>query len=367
MIKMDETNSIVKNKAKLRGRGTDINPPNRFERLHIEETVDLYDERVYEPGTERKIETVFYKDHSKSAIAKNNSPDIPFDYSFNPYRGCEHGCVYCYARPTHEYLGFSSGTDFETKIMVKENGPKLLKKEFEKKSYVPKLIIISGDTDPYQPIERKLQITREALKVCLEYRNPVAVITKNSLILRDIDILSEMAKLNLVSTTLSITSLNKELASKMEPRTATPERKLQAIEKLSQVGIPVNVNVAPIIPGLNDEEIPEVLNQSAQRGAISAAFILLRLPYSIKDLFINWLEREFPDRKEKILNKIREMRGGKLNVSDFGKRFKSQGEQASAIKELFYMSCRKYHLNERDFDLTTAHFKRPSGKQMELF
>ena len=364
---MDKTNSIVKNKAKLRGRGTNINPPNRFEKLHIEETEDLYDERDYEPGTDRKIETVFYKDHSKSAIAKNNSPDIPFDYSFNPYRGCEHGCVYCYARPTHEYLGFSLGTDFETKIMVKENGPMLLKKEFEKKSYEPKLIIISGDTDPYQPIERKLKITREALKVCLEYRNPVGVITKNSLIIRDIDILSEMAKLDLVSATISITTLNKELASIMEPRTATPERKLQAIEKLSEAGIPVNVNLAPIIPGLNDEEIPEILKQASQRGAISAAYILLRLPYSIKDLFINWLEREFPDRKEKILNKIREMRGGKLNVSDFGKRFKSQGEQASAIKELFYISCSKYHLNERDFDLTTAQFKRPSGKQMELF
>ncbi len=354
-------------KTKLRGRGTDINPPNRFEKLHIEETEDLYDERDYEPATERKIGTVFYKDYSKSAIAKNNSPDIPFDYSFNPYRGCEHGCVYCYARPTHEYLGFSSGTDFETKIMVKENGPKLLKKEFEKKSYEPKLIIISGDTDPYQPIERKLKITREALKVCLEYRNPVAIITKNSLILRDIDILSEMAKLNLVLTTLSITTLNKELASKLEPRTATPERKLQAIEKLSEAGIPVNVNVAPVIPGLNDEEIPEILKRSAQKGAISAAYILLRLPYSIKDLFSNWLEREFPDRKEKILNKIREMRGGKLNVSEFGKRFKGQGKQANAIRELFYISCRKYGLNRKKIEITAENFTRHEATQLELF
>ena len=355
------------NKNKLRGRGTDINPPNRFEKLHIEETEDLYDERDYEPGAERKIGTVFYKDYSKSAIAKNNSPDIPFDYSFNPYRGCEHGCVYCYARPTHEYLGFSSGIDFETKIMVKENGPKLLKKEFEKKSYIPKLIIISGDTDPYQPIERKLKITREALKVCLEYRNPVAIITKNSLILRDIDILSEMSKLNLVLTTLSITTLNKELASKLEPRTATPERKLQAIEKLSEAGIPVNVNVAPIIPGLNDEEIPEILKHSAQRGAISAAYILLRLPYSIKDLFSNWLEREFPDRKEKILNKIKEMRDGKLNISEFGKRFKAKGEQANAIRELFYISCRKYGLNRREIEITAENFKRHETVQLELF
>ena len=356
-----------KNKVKLRGRGTDINPPNRFERLYVEETEDMYDERDYEPDTERKIETVFYKDYSKSAITKNNSPDIPFEYSFNPYRGCEHGCVYCYARPTHEYLGFSSGIDFESKIMVKEIGPELLRKTFEKKSYVSKFIMFSGDTDCYQPIERKLEITRKALQVCLEYRNPVSILTKNSLILRDLDILSEMAKMDLVTTSLSITSLNKKLASRMEPRTATPERKLEAIEKLSKAGIPVGVNVAPIIPGLNDEEIPEILSQSAKRGAASATYILLRLPYSIKDMFINWLEREFPDRKEKILNKIREMRGGKLNVSDFGKRFKGQGKQANAIRELFYISCRKFHLNERDFELNTTHFKRPSGKQIELF
>jgi DNA repair photolyase len=356
-----------KNKTKIRGRGTDINPPNRFEKLHVEETLDIYDERDYEPEIERKIETVFYKDHSKSAISKNESPDIPFEYSFNPYRGCEHGCIYCYARPTHEYLGFSSGIDFESKIIIKENGPELLRKTFEKNNYVPKYIMFSGDTDCYQPIERKLEITRKALQICLDYRNPVSILTKNSLILRDLDILSDMAKMNLVTTALSITSLNKQLASKMEPRTATPERKLETIEKLSKAGIPVGVNVAPIIPGLNDGEIPEILKQSAIRGATYASYILLRLPYSIKDLFINWLQREFPDRKEKVLNKIKEMRGGKLNVSDFGKRFKAQGKQANAIRELYYISCRKYQLNERDFALTTAHFKHPSGKQIELF
>lgn len=356
-----------KNKAKLRGRGTDINPPNRFEKLHIEETEDLYDERDYEPGIERKIDTVFYKDQSKSVIAKNESPDIPFEYSFNPYRGCEHGCVYCYARPSHEYLGFSSGIDFESKIMVKENGADLLRKTFEKKSYEPKFIMFSGDTDCYQPIERKLEITRAALKVCLEYRNPVSILTKNSLILRDLDILSEMAKLDLVTTSLSITTLNKELVSKMEPRTATPSRKLQAIEKLSEAGIPVGVNVAPVIPGLNDDEIPEILKQSAKSGAIFASYILLRLPYSIKELFIDWLEREFPDRKQKVLNKIREMRGGKLNDSDFGKRFKGQGEQAEAIRNLFYISCKKYNLGERRIKLNTSLFKRHSDNQIEMF
>jgi DNA repair photolyase len=356
-----------KNKAKLRGRGTDINPPNRFERLHVEETEDMYDERDYEHDAERKVETIFFKDHSKSAIAKNDSPDIPFEYSFNPYRGCEHGCIYCYARPTHEFLGFSSGIDFESKIMVKENGPELLRKTFEKKNYLPKYIMFSGDTDCYQPIERKLEITRKALQICLEYRNPVSILTKNSLILRDLGILSEMAKMNLVTASLSITSLDKRISSKMEPRTATPERKLQTIEKLSEAGIPVGVNVAPIIPGLTDGEIPEILKQSAKSGAAHASYILIRLPYSIKELFINWLEREFPDRKEKILNKIMEMRGGKLNVPDFKKRFKGQGKQANAIRELFYISCRKYHLNERDFELNTTQFKRTSGKQIELF
>ncbi|HKI79248.1 MAG TPA: PA0069 family radical SAM protein [Ignavibacteriaceae bacterium] len=354
-------------KSKYRGRGTSINPANRFEKLHVEETEDLHDARKYEEEPEQKVETVFYKDHSKSAIAKNSSPDIPFDYSFNPYRGCEHGCVYCYARPTHEYLGFSSGIDFETKIMVKDNGPELLKREFEKKSYVPKFIIFSGDTDCYQPIERKLKITREALKVCLEYRNPVSILTKNSLILRDIDILSEMAKLGIIATSLSITTLDKQLVSKLEPRTSTPEKKLEAIQKLSKAGIPVGVNIAPVIPGLNDNEIPEILKKASNNGAEFAFYILLRLPLSIKELFIDWLEKEFPDRKEKILNKIKEMRDGKLNNSEFGKRFKGNGEQANTIKELFYINCRKYNLNERDINLTTSLFRRPQSSQLEMF
>ena len=355
------------NKPGYRGRGTSVNPPNRFEKLHIEETEEIYDERDYENDAERKIETVFFKDHSKSAISKNNSSDIPFDYSFNPYRGCEHGCVYCYARPTHEFLGFSSGIDFETKIMIKENGAELLRQEFERKSYVPKLIMFSGDTDCYQPVEKKLEITRKALKVCLEYRNPVSIITKNSLIRRDLDILGEMAKLNLVSTMLSITTLDKMLLSKMEPRTAAPERKLFTIEKLSEAGIPVGVNIAPVIPGLTDGEIPEILRQSAKRGATYASYILLRLPLSLKEIFINWLEAEFPDRKEKVLNKIKEMRDGKLNEPGIGKRFKSKGQQAEAIRNLFHISCRKYNLNQRNIDLTTSLFKRHPGNQLEMF
>ncbi len=355
------------NKPKYHGRGTALNPPNRFEKLHIEETEDINDAVEHSEETDRKIETTFYKDHSKSVIAKNSSPDIYFDYSFNPYRGCEHGCVYCYARPTHEFLGFSSGIDFETKIMVKEDAAKILQQTFEKKNYEPKLIMFSGDTDCYQPIERKLRITRSALEVCLEYRNPVAVITKNSLVLRDIDVLSQMAELDLITVTLSITTLNKELASKMEPRTSTPERRLLTIEKLAENRIPAGVNVAPVIPGMNDEEIPEILKLSSARGAAYAGFTLLRLPYSIKDLFIEWLEREFPDRKEKILNKIREMRGGKLNEPEFGKRFSGEGEQTEAIRNLFKLSCRRYGLNKKQIELTTGHFKQRANVQLEMF
>ena len=358
---------MITNKPKYRGRGTGLNPPNRFERLYIDENDDSVEYRDDWEEDERKIKTIFYKDDSRTIIAKNNSPDVFFDYSFNPYRGCEHGCVYCYARPTHEYLGFSSGIDFETKIMIKENAHELLRKELEKKNYKPKLIMFSGDTDCYQPIERKLKITRQALEVCLEYRNPVALITKNSLVLRDLDILREMAELKIVTVTLSMTTLNKELASKMEPRTSTPERRLMTIEKLAENEIPVGVNVAPIIPGLNDEEIPGILKQSAAHGAIYAGYTLLRLPYSIKELFINWLEREFPDRKEKILNKIKEMRRGKLNESEFGKRFRGEGEQVDTIKKLFRLSCSKYGLNKRVTGLTTSHFRHRSGMQLEMF
>jgi DNA repair photolyase len=358
---------MTANKSKYRGRGTDLNPPNRFERLYVDENEDNFEYRDEWENDERKLDTIFYKDDSRTVIAKNDSPDIDFDYSFNPYRGCEHGCIYCYARQTHEYLGFSSGIDFETKIMVKENSASLLRKEFERKSYKPKLIVFSGDTDCYQPIERKLGITRKALEVCLEYRNPVAIITKNSLLLRDLDILYEMSKLKIVSVTLSITSLNKELASKMEPRTATPERRLATIVKLAEKEIPVGVNLAPIIPGLNDEEIPNILKLSAEHGATNAGYIMLRLPFSNKKLFTNWLEQKFPDRKEKILNKIREMRGGKLNESAFGIRFTVKGEQADAIKKLFHLSCSKYGLNKEETELTTAHFKSRSNVQLEMF
>ncbi len=356
-------------KKLIKGRGANYNPKNRFEVLSIEEfetdEVDGFLEENEEQKT--KTKTIFYKDSSKSIIAKNDSYDLGFDYSINPYRGCEHGCVYCYARPTHEFLGFSAGLDFETKIMVKEDAPELLESVFKKKSYIPKMIMFSGNTDCYQPIERKLEITRRTLQVCLKYKNPAAIITKNSLIQRDADILSEMAKLNLIKVTVSLTSLDKDLIGKMEPRTAQPLRRLKTINLLSQKGIPTGVNIAPLIPGLNDNEIPAILKESASNGALSASYIMLRLPYSVKEIFVNWIEINFPDRASKIINKIKEMRNGKLNESEFGKRFTGEGEQNEAIIKLFKLSCKKYNLNTKKIHLTTELFASNQSNQLEIF
>jgi len=352
---------------KFRGRGAQFNPKNRFEKLSVEDfTIDDWSD-LEEPGL-KNLSTEYFIDDSKTVIAKNDSYDLGFDYSFNPYRGCEHGCIYCYARPSHEYLGFSSGVDFETKIMVKPNGAKLLEDEFKKKNYKPDVIMFSGNTDCYQPIEKKLEITREALKVCLKYCNPVALITKNALIQRDIDILKELAELKLVSTTLSVTTLDRELARKMEPRTSSPEMRLKTIEALVKNNIPVGVNLAPIIPGLNDKEMPEILKEASERGAAFAGYIMLRLPYAVKDLFIEWLKREYPLKASKIISSIKSIRGGKLNSSEWGVRFKGEGELADTIKNLFKISCRKYGLNKRDFNLTKKHFKVFSqDSQLKLF
>ncbi|MCL5030648.1 MAG: PA0069 family radical SAM protein [Bacteroidetes bacterium] len=355
------------NAQKIRGRAAQSNPKNRFERMYIDKSNPEFESYFAEDNGELQIKTEYFKDDSKSVISTNDSYDIFFDYSFNPYRGCEHGCIYCYARPTHEFLGFSSGTDFETKIMVKENAPRLLEEHFNNKNYVPDLIMFSGNTDCYQPVERKLKITRSALKICLKYKNPVSIITKNSLILRDVDILQELARLNLVSVVISITSLDKELLSKMEPRTSTPERRLKTIEEIAQNNIPVGVNVAPVIPGLNDHEIPEILNESSNSGAKFANYIILRLPLSVKELFIDWLQHEFPDRSAKILNRIRDIRGGKLNESEFGKRFKGEGELAEAIHDLFDLSCKKYGLNQTRIKLRTDLFHKKKDNQLKLF
>jgi DNA repair photolyase len=353
---------------KIKGRAAQTNPKNRFEKLHVENFNDDEIDYIFsKDNVKQKISTQYFKDDSKKVISVNNSEDINFDYSFNPYRGCEHGCIYCYARPSHEFLGFSSGLDFETKIMVKENAPKLLEEELNKKSYKPDIIIFSGNTDCYQPIESKLKLTRNALKVCLKYGNPVGLITKNALVQRDIDILKEMSKMDLISVTLSVTSLDKFLVSKMEPRTSVPLKRLETIEKLAENNIPVGVNIAPVIPGLNDEEIPAILKAASERGARHAGFVLLRLPYSVKDLFVNWLYDEFPLKANKIINRIKDIRGSKLNNSEFGKRFQGEGEFAETIKSLFNVSCKKYGLNKRNYRLSLENFRNENSNQLELF
>jgi len=310
--------------------------------------------------------TVFLRDTSRSVIARNDSPDIPFELSLNPYRGCEHGCIYCYARPTHEYLGFSAGLDFETRIMVKADAPLLLREALSGASWKPAPVAIGGVTDPYQPVERRLRLTRRCLEVFWEFRNPVSLVTKNHLITRDIDLLGEMARLNLAAVHVSITTLDAELARIMEPRTASPRLRLETIQKLAKAGVPVCALVAPVIPGLTDHEMPAIVAAAASAGATSAGYQPLRLPLCVADLFTQWLERHLPDRKEKVLNRIRSMREGKLNNAEFGLRMTGRGVFAEQIGRMFEVAARKAGLNRRGIRLATEHFRRP-GKQMELF
>lgn len=347
----------------IKGRGTNLNPDNRFENIKLE----ILDEYLEEMKDEEvRPVTQFINDHTKSILSKNDSPDLSFMYSINPYRGCEHGCIYCYARPTHEYLGFSSGLDFETKIMIKKNAPALLEKELTKKSYQPQVIILSGNTDCYQPAERKLEITRELLKVFLKFKNPAAIITKNSLVERDLDILKDMNKLNLIGVTISIPTLDKKIAQVMEPRTATPSRRLQTVENLSNAGIYVNVNVAPVVPGLTDDTIPIVLKSVADAGAKSAARIILRLPWQNKELFVNWVNKNFPERANKILNRVKSLRDGELYNSDWGKRMSGEGEWADTVRQIFRINCQKYGLNKERNILRTDLFER-NPAQEKLF
>jgi DNA repair photolyase len=342
-------------------RGAPENPANRFEKIHLERDED------WNPDEDVSPKTQFLVDHSKTAIAYNDSPDIGFNASLNPYRGCEHGCIYCYARPTHEYLGFSSGLDFETKIMVKKNAPELLRAELSSPKWKPQILVMSGVTDCYQPVERKLKLTRRCLEVLLEFRNPVAIITKNFLVTRDIDVLSELAKYNCASVCLSVTTLDTKLRKVMEPRTSPPQARLNAIRKLSEAGIPVSVNVAPIIPGLTDHEMPAILKAAREAGAISAGFTVVRLPYANAPLFEKWLETHFPDRKEKVLNRIKAMRGGKMYDAEWGTRMRGEGFFAEQIAQMFEVAKRKAGFKAERGELSTEHFRRPGGRQLSLF
>ena len=345
----------------LRGRGSATNPKNRFESI----------ERVPDPPEDSdeicSPQTQFFPDRSKSIIAYNDSPDVGFDASVNPYRGCEHGCVYCYARPTHEYLGFSSGLDFETKIMVKDDAPELLREEFASRSWRPQLVALSGNTDCYQPVEKKKQLTRRCLEVFLEFRNPVVIITKNFLVTRDVDLLAELARFDCIGVTISVTTLDHKLSSLLEPRASRPARRLSAMKILAEAGVPVGYLQAPMIPGLTDAEAPAIGAAAAKAGATFSGYVALRLPFAVTALFEQWLEQNYPEKKNKILNRVREIRGGKLNDPNFTSRMRGDGIYAEQMAKLFQLARKKSGITERWPKLTTAHFRRPGIDQLNLF
>jgi DNA repair photolyase len=351
----------VKSPSPLRGRGSVSNPKNRFESIErVPAPLDDGDE-ISSPQTQ------YFSDNSKSLIAYNDSPDVGFNASINPYRGCEHGCIYCYARPTHEYLGFSSGLDFETKIMVKEDAPELLRSELSSRKWKPQIVAVSGNTDCYQPVERKKLLTRRCLEVFLDFRNPVVIITKNHLVTRDIDILSELAKYQCIGVTISITTLDSKLASLMEPRASTPERRLAAIRALSEAGVPVGYLQAPMIPALTDSEAPAIAHVAAEAGAKFCGYVALRLPFAVKLLFEQWLEQHYPEKKEKVLNRIRSIRAGKLNDPKFKSRMRGEGIFAEQMAELFQLAQKKAGIRERWPKFSTEHFRRPRKDQLSLF
>ncbi|HEU4388011.1 MAG TPA: PA0069 family radical SAM protein [Blastocatellia bacterium] len=347
--------------VQIRGRGASENPPNRFETLSYERDPDSVDAEEPSP------QTVFLKDASRSFIAYNDSPDVGFDASINPYRGCEHGCIYCYARPTHEYLGMSAGVDFETRILVKEDGPQLLRQELSSRKWKPQIIAISGVTDAYQPAERRFGLTRACLEVLLEFRNPVMIVTKNHLVTRDADLLSTMAAFDAAAVLVSITTLDAALAGVMEPRASAPARRLAAIEELARAGVPVGVMVAPVIPALNDHEITPIIRAAAAAGAQYAGYVMMRLPHAVKDLFESWLERNFPDRRKKVLSRVRDVRGGKLNDPRFRSRMKGEGVFAEQVRAMFHIACKKAGILGRAPVLSAASFRRPEGPQLTLF
>jgi len=381
-----------------KGRGAVENPANRFERLHVE-----IDPEVHLAGGGRgaldpadpdgpdgpppgdaaaaaelaadggRLPTVLLRDTSRSLITHNESPDVGFSFSLNPYRGCEHGCIYCYARPTHEYLGFSAGLDFESRILVKEDAPRLLRNELAAPSWRPETLAMSGVTDPYQPAERRLGITRGCLEVLAESRHPVAVITKSALVTRDIDLLAELARHQAVRVFLSITTLDGELARRMEPRASHPRDRLEAVARLAAAGVPAGVMVAPVVPAITDHEIPAILEAAAAAGARAAGYTVMRLPGAVAGLFEAWLERHFPDRREKVLHRIRELRGGRLNDPRFGSRMRGEGIFAQQIRALFETARRRHGLDRPLGELSAAAFRRPSrpagpaAAQLQLF
>ncbi len=348
-----------------RGRGADNNPHNRFSKLEYEvvhpEGIDLPDDSA---GRDTHFQEVF----PKSIVNKVTSPDVGMDFSINPYQGCEHGCTYCYARPSHQYWGYSAGLDFEQKILVKKNAAELLIAYFDKPSYRPAVIALSGNTDCYQPIERKLEITRSLLQIFREYRNPVGIISKNALIRRDTDILKDLAAENLASVTISITTLDEKLRRSMEPRTASIAQRLLTIEALAKAGIPVRVNMAPIIPGLTSHEILPIVKEVASRGALDVGYTMVRLNGPVEQVFESWIREAYPDRADKVLHQVAEAHGGKLGDSRFKTRMRGEGPYAEMVKDAFRLAKNQYLPNAKKLVLNTSAFQRPfKGGQMDLF
>lgn len=347
-------------------RGALENPASRFERIVVDADPDFAQTAPGEPEPAAVPRTELFRDPSRRALSFNQSPDLGFDASLNPYRGCQHGCIYCYARPTHEYLGFSAGLDFETRILVKPELPERLRRELAAPGWRPRVVALSGVTDPYQPAEKQLRITRRCLEVFAEFRNPVSVVTKSALVLRDVDLLGELARHRAAQVFVSITSLDPALQRALEPRAAAPASRLRSVEALARAGIPVGVLVAPVIPGLNDHEAPAIVAAAASAGAGVVRHVMLKLPHGVKQLFASWLERHRPERRQKVLGRVRAMRGGRLNDPRFHLRQRGSGFYAEQTHALFALACRRAGLGEALPPLSSAAFRRPDGDQLRL-
>ena len=347
----------------IKGRGAGANTPNPYQDQYYDTEVDDGLDELLEPSTHTQI----LNESAKKIINKVSSPDVPMDYSINPYQGCEHGCIYCYARNAHHYWGMSAGLDFERKIIAKRNAADLLRNEFMHKQWSAAPIMFSGNTDCYQPIERKLELTRACLKVIQEFRNPVGIITKNQLILRDLDILQDLADDQLIRVFITITSLDHKLRRLMEPRTSSAVNRFKTIEQLSIKGIPVGVMVGPVIPGLNNHEIHEILKQAANHGAMTAGYTLVRLNGSVKELFSQWIYEHYPDKAEKVLNQIKDCHDGSLNDSRFGKRMRGAGPLADSISSFFKLEKKRWFKDKSLPPYNLEKFQRPGENQLSLF
>jgi DNA repair photolyase len=347
----------------LKGRGAQYNPQNPYlKQAYVAEHVEGLDEPMLSNS-----KTEFLPEYPKNVVNKVDSPDVGLGYSLNPYQGCEHGCVYCYARNSHQYWGYGAGLDFERKIIIKENAPEVLARQLESPNWQVMPIMLAGNTDCYQPIEAKKKLTRRILEVLLQYRHPVSMITKNALILRDLDLLRELNKYDLVHVSISITTLDEKLRQKLEPRTASAAKRLDVVRQLSDAGIPVNVMTAPIIPGLNDSEIPALVKAAADAGASNAAYTMVRLNGSIGPIFEDWIQQAFPDRAQKVLSQISDCHGGQLNDSRFGVRMRGEGKFADLISKLFRVSMQKYMAGRSMKPYNYSHFCQRKGKQLGLF